>query len=192
MAPGEISGEATPNYMFWPGALERLKKTRPHSKLIAILRNPVERAISHYFHEVHLGREKLPIRQAFAREQESIVKRCSEIRAVPDDLIFPLFHFSYKARSLYAPQIERCLRLFDRSQLMVVKSEDLFQDPRAVLRKVYQHLEVDEDSLPNEFPVANQGHYGQSVPEDLREQLEEYFSEPNQRLAELLGREPLW
>ena len=61
---GNISGEASPGYLLSPGAAERIAKRYPDIKLIAILRNPVYRAISHYFHERKLGWENRPMEEA--------------------------------------------------------------------------------------------------------------------------------
>ena len=65
---GEIAFEASPYYIFHPAAPERIRATIPNAKLIAILRDPVQRSISHYFHSVLKGHETLPMLEALHAE----------------------------------------------------------------------------------------------------------------------------
>jgi len=57
-----LSGEASPYYLFHPHAPRRIAETLPDARILMLLRNPANRAISHYFHEARVGREKLPLR----------------------------------------------------------------------------------------------------------------------------------
>ncbi|MEM9227886.1 MAG: sulfotransferase domain-containing protein, partial [Verrucomicrobiota bacterium] len=95
---GQHSLEATPLYLFNPLVAARMHELIPEVKLIAILRNPTERAISHFFHEKRYGREPLSIAEAMAAEEERL-KPAWENEDFKDEAFI---HLSYKSRGHYA------------------------------------------------------------------------------------------
>jgi hypothetical protein len=128
-----ITGEATPYYLFHPRAPERIRRVLPDVKMIALLRNPVERAVSHYFHEVHVGREDQPIEEALRIEESRLQPELEKMQK--DESYFSEIHHrkSYKTRGLYAEQLKRYFDLFERRQLLVLSSEEYFADPAKAL-----------------------------------------------------------
>ncbi len=125
--------EATPRYLYDPLAAGRIRDLIPNAKLIAILRNPTERAISHYFHALRSGRETLPIQDALLCEwPESGSDNCQSDTNV--------LRGRYKTAGLYAQQIAAFFSRFPRQQLLVLKSEDLFARPLPVLREIFQFV----------------------------------------------------
>mgnify|MGYP006439820863 CR=1 FL=1 len=68
----KLTYEASPLYLFHPCAPKRIKKDIPDVKIIILLRNPVERSISHYFHELRKGRERLTVDEAFRKEEDRL------------------------------------------------------------------------------------------------------------------------
>jgi Sulfotransferase domain len=185
-----IVGEASPGYLFHPLAPKRVRATVPEAKLIVLLRDPVDRALSHYHHEVALGREPLSFEQAIEAEPERT--RGEEERLVREPGYFsrPWWDHTYLARGRYAEQLERWLALFPREQLLVLPSEELSAEPGQTYARVLEFLGAPPHEL-DAYPRVYEQHYEGLRPE-TRQRLAEYFAEPNRLLYELLGRELGW
>ncbi len=187
--------EATPEYMFKPPAAKRMYDLVPGAKLVAILRNPTERAISQYFMSRKPGktnrglpREPLPIKEAFEAEEgrlEAVIRE--------QDYGNPLFSwYSYKLRGRYKEQLDRLLQYYSREQLLVLSTEDLLRDPEGTLRSVFAFVGVD-----TAFKVADLTPRGVAinktdVPPEVYAYLNDYFRPHNQALFEMLGRDLGW
>lgn len=154
--PDQICGDITPYYLFHPEAPRRIRDLLPKVKLVVLLRDPVERALSGYFHAHRLGLESLPIEEAFAREEERLAGAAAELVA-PGGRHFSHQEHSYLARSRYDEQLARYSDLFSPDQLLVLRSEDLFTEPSAAWRQLLAFLELEQHSLPQELPHANRG-----------------------------------
>lgn len=182
-----ISGEATPYYMFHPAVPSRIARVVPDARLIAVLRNPVDRAISHYHHEVRKRREFLPIEAALAAEEGRLAGAKERLLAGGNDTYsFNHHRYSYKARGRYAEQLQRWLKHFPAEQLLVLRSEDLYEDPAQTLGDVFDFLQ-----LPGWMPDRFKAHGSRSYPAalaDVRRQLWDYFEPHNEALEALLGR----
>lgn len=185
------TGEASPYYMFHPHALSRIRQVLPSVKLIAMLRNPVERAYSQYQHELRHGRESLAsFEEAIEREPERL--RGEVERMLRDERYNSVEHrrHSYVTRGIYVDQLENVRRLFDSERLLIVKSEEYFEAPDVVLRRVLAFLELPTWE-PRAFVKRNVGSY---VPMDprVRRRLMEYFAPHNARLADFIGVDFAW
>jgi hypothetical protein len=185
-----LTGESTPYYLFDPRVPSRISATVPDAKLIVVVRNPVERAHSHYAHEIAKGREHLPFSAALDAEPDRLLGE--EERLTGDERYQSQSHrhCSYMARGCYAVQLERWFQVFPRKQLMVVCAEELFDQPRLILESLSQFLGLIE-SDPQSFPRRNSRSYGALDP-SMRARLDEYFAPHNERLFQLLGRELPW
>lgn len=180
--------EATPIYLFHPMAPQRLYETLPQAKLIVLLRNPTDRAISHYFHSRRRGREPLPIADAMRAEDERLKQTFEQERY--DD---PSFRFySYKNRGLYERQLRRYLRYFSRRQLLILDSKELFAHPRQALSKVFEFVGVDSDFKINDLRPRNAHEKPEPVPLAVREELNNFFQPFHQPLYELVERDFGW
>ncbi len=188
--PGEIAGESTPYYLFHPLVPELVARDLPDSKLIVILRNPIDRAFSHHNHERALGFEDLPFEDAIAREPERLRGEEERILADPRYRSFSHQHHSYLARSRYAEQLERWLRHAERDRFLILSSEDLFGDPRAVLAETQRFLGLEPDA-PDDLTARNARSYA-PIQADLRERLRAELEPHNRRLYELVGRDFGW
>lgn len=136
-------GESSTWYLNNPQAPERIKKYLPNAKLIAILRNPIDRAYSSYQHLVRDGREtESSFEQALNEE-----KRRSEANWE--------YLWRYTDVGLYATHLEGYFNLFDPQQIKVYLYEDLDQFPEKLLKETYQFLEVDEVSFPGVLTRLN-------------------------------------
>jgi hypothetical protein len=185
-----IVGEASPSYLFHPLAPERVASMVPRARLIVLLRNPVDRAFSHYQHEVALGREPLSFEDALAREDERMQGELERMLRDPTYFSHAWWNYTYAARGRYAEQLERWLAAFARDQLLVLFTEELAGDTAGTYRRVLDFLGVDARGLDS-YPRIFEREYGGMDPA-TRVSLENEFAEPNRRLGELLEREPPW
>jgi Sulfotransferase domain len=192
--PGAFTGrreprvfEASPDYLVDPRAPARVGAFDPSMRLIALLRDPVERALSHYRFGAHL--EPLTLREALEAESGQSL---AELHRMLED---PGYRSGerrgvYLARGDYLEQLEAWLRFFPREQLLVVRSEDLFERPEPVLEEIFDFIEVPRVSLAP-YPVRNRTD-PQEVDPAIRQWLVERFDEPNRRLYRFLGRDLGW
>ena len=135
-----IRGEATPIYMFLPEVARELHRYNPDLKLIVLLRDPVERAISHYCMERARGDERLPLWLALLSEPFRL-RRCRDARQADS----AMRRHSYRRRGFYSFQLRNLYRYFDRGRVLVIRTQDLLQRHDAVLRQVFSFLGVSED-----------------------------------------------
>jgi len=126
-------GEATPIYSYWPDALERLKRHNPRAKLILCLRHPAFRAHSHWRMEIQRGGDQLSFEEAIAEAGRH------RVRASPGGV-----HrvYSYVERGFYAAQVSRLKRLFPPDQLLFLRTDELWREPRQVMKRVHAFLAV--------------------------------------------------
>ena len=185
-----VTGEGSPYYLAHPHAPYRIAETLPDVKLIALLRDPVERAYSHYQHEVARGFEDLSFDEAVEQEPKRLAGEVKRMRSDPSYNSFALQHHSYLSRGRYAEQLEVWYGLFPKEQILVLRSEDLFFDPERTYRDVLRFLGVPPISL-REYEVFNPRTYTGMSPE-ARRRLVEYFAEPNERLYDLVGVDFGW
>jgi hypothetical protein len=184
-----IVGEASPSYLFHPHAPERAAALVPDVRLIALVRNPIDRALSHYHHEVALGREPLPFEQALDQEDARMEGELERMRD-PRYFSHAWWNFTYQARGRYAEQLARWLELYPRERLLVVPSEDLLERPGETYRQVLEFLGAPAHELQS-YPRIFVREYHDMAPR-TRGQLRDYYAEPNRRLCELLGRDLGW
>jgi hypothetical protein len=111
----------------------------PKARLLAVLRNPVDRAYSHYWHRRARGRETLAFADAVAAEGGRLEKGDWRDRA----------DFSYLDRGRYASQLERAARHYPRDAMLVLLFEDLRDDPAAAFSRVCRFLDVDAGLVPD-------------------------------------------
>jgi hypothetical protein len=187
---GKIVGEASPGYLFHPLAPNRVAATVPGAKLIALVRDPVDRALSHYHHEVALGREPLSFEEALEAEEERTRGEEARIAREPGYFSHAWWDHTYLARGRYAEQLERWLKVFPRERLLVVASEELASDPGGTYRRVLEFVGAPAHAL-REYPRVYRQEYAE-MRHETRQRLAELFSEPNRRLYELLGRDLGW
>ena len=134
-------GEASTSYLFGPDVPKRIRSSLPDVKLICILRDPVERAFSSYWHTVKSGLETLSFDEAIVREAQ----RKDETAGTAFEEIAP---FAYAERGLYYCQLSRWLSEFPRSQMKIVIFDDFVADPIKILREVAGFLDVSPEGLP--------------------------------------------
>lgn len=182
-----ITGEATPFYLFHPAVPARLRSAVPDARLIAVLRDPVARAISGYHHAVRMGDETRPIEAALDPDAAEPLAPADAV-AWYDAPRCPARLHGYLARGRYAEQLERWLAEFPREQLLVVDSSTLREG--RVPAEVLAFLDLPAAAAPV-VADRNVGAYG--PPATATEtMLREYFRPHNARLRSLLGVDWPW
>jgi hypothetical protein len=166
-----ITGEASPSYLFDPPVPKRMAGVVPQARLIILLRNPIDRAYSHYQMQVKRGQEPNTFEEAIEQQ-----------------------HSSYLSRGIYVDQLLRWFEYFSKEQMLILKSEDFFERPVETLKVVLNFLE-----LPDWQPEASElqqrrhaGTYRQKMDPSTRRRLEAYFEPYNNRLYECLGVDFGW
>jgi hypothetical protein len=185
-----VTGEGTTYYLAHPAVPERVAAMLPDARLIAILRDPVDRAYSHYQLSVRAGRERLSFEEALAAEPERLAGEEERLLAEPGYRSDAHRFHSYRVRGVYIDQLERWWAAVLRERLLVLRSEDMFADPGAVYRRVAAFLGLDADDRRT-FEARNQVAY-HGMEDETRQSLRGFFREPNTRLERALGAELGW
>ncbi len=168
-AADQCCGEITPYYLFHPLAAGHIAAVLPKVKLIVLLRDPVERALSQYFHSKRLGLETLELEEALAAEPQRLAD--AEAALKRGEAHKSHQQHSYLSRSRYEQQLPCFEALFPPEQLQVLCSEDFFERPQQLWERVLAFLGLDESPLPAlGTRYAGLGEEA-SVSPDLRQQL---------------------
>lgn len=177
--PG-IRGEATPIYLYWPESLERIARYNKAMRLIFLLRDPVERAWSHWKMEFARGVETRPFSWAIREGRQRLFR--SEPWGAHRE-------FSYVERGFYGEQIARALTLFPREQILLLRSEDLKHQPDELLNLVNGFLEIPPPGKRGRrfVHVGREMDYGSRLSEDDVAFLREVFASDQERLKSLTG-----
>ncbi len=185
-----VAGEASPYYLLHPSAAERAASVAPGARLIVLLRDPVDRAFSHYRDEVKHGHETLPFDSAIEAEEGRMEQELTRITTDPAYHSVVHEHLSYLAYGHYAEQLRRWLRVYSHDQILVLVSEEVFADPAGAFATVLRFLDVPPSSHPspprlNAAPAA-------TLDAAARKRLEAYYRPSVEDLEDLLGRRLPW
>jgi len=188
-----ITGEASPYYLFHPDVPRRMAKYLPKVKLIVLLRNPVDRAFSHYHHERRTGRETLSFEEAIELEEERL--KGEEERLLNDEGYISYNHirFAYLRRGIYHEQIRRWLMYYPKEQLLILRSEDLFSRTEEIVLKTLEFINVRSEGsqLDMDYKIDSSVHSHRMNPA-TRSKLVEFYRPHNRKLEEMLGRKFDW
>lgn len=184
-SPAQITGEASPYYMFHPLVADRMQEQIPEVKLLFLLRDPIERAYSHYQHNRRKGREPLSFYQAVNREEKRLKGEKYRVQQGTGNVSLAHRHYSYKSRGRYLEQIERFDQKFDRDQMLVLFSQELLSRPDETMEKVFSFLDLSPEDL--DYQLHNQGDY-KEISDKSRSYLEDYFKSHNRNLFNYLDR----
>lgn len=186
--------EASPYYLFHPAVPDRLARILPNARLIVLLRDPVARAWSHYWHERTRGYEWRSPEVAFEREPLRLAGEEERLLADAGYRSHAHRHFSYLGRSCYADQLQRWLARFPREQILVIRSEDLFASPAATVARTLRFLglpQAPELDLTRRAGACNGGHY-RPLPRALGKRLQVQLRPANAALRTLLSPAFSW
>ena len=179
--------DVTPSYIRHPWIIQRIQRLLPNVKLIAILRNPVDRSYSHYHMGKRDGNEKRTLEDAINADIDTLKNNKD-----PDvnEYFNTIVERSYLARGFYAEQLQIWLNKFPKERLLVISSEDLATKTNDTLATVFDFL-----GLPNykikDLTRKNEAKYP-PMNQDTRKMLVDYFRPHNEKLYSLLGRRFDW
>lgn len=180
-----ITGEGSPYYLSHPAAPERVARDLPAVKLLAVLRDPVQRAYSHWKERVREGRESLSFRDAIDREAERVGE--DEGRLLRDPRFYSYAHEqqSYLGQSRYGASLERWMGHFPRSSLLLIRSEDYYRDPSASLDAAADFLGIEPGRFQHGAP--RNAAPGDSLDREEQLYVEDRLRGDAKRLAEVTG-----
>ena len=184
---GFLTGEATPWYLSSYGVEKKVFQLFPNIKLIAILRNPVTRAISHYYMNLKLMIEHRCLEAAMTCELE-ILKGIADPTQVSEK--YWQTQKGYLWSGLYVYFLEKWMTLFPREQFLILRSEDLSSQTDKTMKQVYEFLEIPNYSLSG-YPKISSGSYS-DISNELRQKIFDFFLPHNQKLEDYLGRKFNW
>jgi hypothetical protein len=186
-----LTGESTPNYMFYPQSPRRIAQTLSGVKVIFLLRNPVDRAYSHYHLKLKRRQEPRSFDEAIDAEIERLEADGEQIAANGDYYIRMHDRHTYLARGLYVDQIRRWQSFFAPEQLLFVESGRLFKDTDEVFEQVCDFLGLPRWQgavFGNRYP----GRYDDKMRDATRRKLVDFFAPHNGRLCAHLGARFDW
>jgi hypothetical protein len=188
-----ITGEASPYYLFHPLSPRRAATILPDAKLIALLRNPVDRAYSAYNHKVAEGQENLSFEEALEAEEKRTAGELEKMLADETYYSRNLRVHAYLSRGIYVDQLQRWHEHFAPHQLLVLKSEDLFADPIGTIELVHTLLDLPKCDMNITFPMEKRNRRTfQPMASATRQRVEQFFEPHNRRLYEYLGVDFDW
>lgn len=185
-----LTGEASPYYIIHPWAPWRISKILPHVKLIVLLRNPVDRAYSHYQHTIRLKKQTLSFEEAITRESEILAGEREQMLQNEQYYSSKYRIFSYLSRGIYVKYLKVWYRFFPSEQILILRSEDFYASPATSLKKVFTFLNLPDREL-QEYKPYNHITYPEMASK-TRKQLIEYFQPYNQQLYGFLKRDFFW
>lgn len=185
-----VTGEASPMYIFNPVVPKRMSKILPDVKLIAILRNPIDRAYSHYNMQVKNGYETLSFEEAIKNEEKRIEGEREKEERDENYVGINLRDFSYLSRGRYAEQLNLWMNYFPKDQFLIIRTEDLEENPTHAMNEIFKFLDLQPYEIRNP-PKMNVGEY-QTMNSSTRKTLIEYFKPYNEKLYKLLNKNFDW
>lgn len=188
-----VGFEATPYYLWHPHAPARLAAELPEAKLVVLLRDPAERAVSHYVHMARLGFEKRSFEQAVAEETTSLAEDRDRIFSDPGFASKWHHRFSYVERGQYAEQLQRWFAVLPRENFLVLEAGELYADAQGVVDGIADLVRV-----PRDVVDTTTNHSRNMVGPKRRIEVPSTaavagrFTESDAALSELLGWTPTW
>lgn len=187
-----LTGEATPSLLFDLYAPKFVAQAIPTVKLIVLLRDPVSRAFSHYYHNRRFeGREPLSFEDAIEQEPNRTYDKMEFWKNNETYIDVSIGHYAYVQRGFYDDQLNRWFQYFPRENFCILKSEDFFNYPQDQLEKIISFL-----NLPNyQFDcsnVSNSGNYKTDLPTRTKEKLKSKFQAHNEKLCQILSWSSTW
>jgi len=183
--------EGTTHYLFNPAVPSRVKEMLPNAKFIILLRNPIDRAFSSYKHQIRAGRETLPFEEAIQSETARLAGEEEKLLNDPTYISYNYTHYSYIERGKYSTQINRWLKTFNKEQLLIIPSNDLFSNTESTLNDIFNFLSIPAQKI-NINKKHNTGNYTDKMSPAIREHLSDIFLPYNEELYQIIDRDLQW
>lgn len=182
--------DASGYYMFHPHAPQRIIRDLPEVKVVAMVRDPVERAYSAYQHEYARGYETESFARALELETQRVEPELARMRSDDTYESSVYRHQAYRRRGHYADQLQVFVDALGPTKVHVIESERFFSTPESEYTRLLEFL-----GAPMQMPARFDRYNARSrapMEEALREELTGYFAEHDARLGQMLGRQPIW
>lgn len=184
-----IAFEASPYYLFHPHAPARAAQVAPGALVVAVLRDPVERAFSHY-KERRNHTEPLSFAEALAAEDERTAGEEARMLADPSVVSPAHRHQTYVAQSRYAPMLERWFSAFGREQVVVAIAEEFYADPQVLCDEITTRLGLPNRDLGTPEPFNSEP--SADMDPEVRSALRARLAPDIEAVEQLLGRPVPW
>lgn len=186
----QMSYDASPTYIFFPGVAKRIKESGMQFKFIVLLRDPVKRAYSHYnmIKRMKASKDILGDRTTFRQLIEY------EINNPIDPQDFHRAEYATVVRGYYANQLKRWFKYFSRDQFLILKTEDLKTNTVDIVNQTIEFLGLDSQPMPTEYKAFYNfhSHEYQPMSQEDKDFLQAHYQPYNQQLYRLLGRDFGW
>ena len=184
-----LTGEATPTYIHHPLAPKRISEILPTIKLILLLRNPIDRAYSHYQMEKKLGYEELTFEEAIESENSRIKDECEKMIQNDRYYSYKRQFFSYLTSGIYVDQLKLWMKHIPHDQFLIIDSDDFDNKKLETFQKVEEFLGLKHAKI--NFTKQNIGKYKPMNPV-TRKKLEDFFTTHNLKLYKFFKHDFKW
>lgn len=184
-----IAFEASPYYLFHPQAPARAHQVAPGALIVALLRDPVERAFSHY-KERSNHTETLTFAEALAAEEERTAGEEARLLRDPTAISPAHRHQTYVAQSRYAPMLDRWFGAYGRDNVLVTEAEDFYADPQALCDEITTRVGLPRHDLGSPEPFNSEP--SADMDPEVRAQLRASLDDDIEAVEAMLGRPMPW
>ena len=185
-----LTYDVTPAYIRKPWVARRIKELFPEIKLIALLRNPVDKAYSHYHSSIKSGVQKHSFEEMVEEDIKTFQKFENTNSIIDDEYFSNHIEKSPLGRGLYAQQLKIWFELFDPKQILILTSEELSTETNKAMNKIFQFLDLPDYEIPDTVKRSTANYTKMKM--DTRKKLISFFSKYNQDLFKLLNQEFDW
>ena len=192
-----LTYEVTPQYIRRPWVAKRILQTFPKMKFILLLRNPIDRTLSHYYlakrtnHKILQDKDGILSFDAIVHRDIESISRFEKGKSDLDENYFRDFiEKTFLGRGLYVQFLREWFKVYDKEHFLILSTEELANNTQNTLNKIFKFLKITEFEIPN-IQKHNIGKYD-PMNDDTRKKLVEFFEKYNQSLYKLLGKDFGW
>jgi len=186
-----ITGEASGAYLQNPHAPKRIRNLDPNMKLILLLRNPVDRAFSHYIRKMKNGSEKLSFEEAIEQEKSRIEGEQEKMEK-NEKYYSPIYHsLAYITTGLYVIRLKHWLKYFSMKQILILENGEFLRDPEKVYNQAIEFLDLPTWKL-SKYKKFSKQRLSLEMDSKTREKLLDYCKPFNEELYSLIGKKFDW
>lgn len=189
---GSFTAEASPYYLFHPLAAERVAARLPSTRFVVMLRDPIERTVSHWAEQTRNGVETLSLPAALAAEADRVGDDAALLAAGTLAVSHAHEQQSYAGQSEYADSLQRWIDVVGRNRVLIVFSEEYYADPSTTLRSITDALGCAPMPTAHAATHRNAAPRPGRVDPEVETMLIDRFGPDVDRLAAITGRRPPW
>ncbi len=187
-----FTAEASPYYLFHPLAADRAAAALERTRFAVLLRDPVERTVSHWAEQTRNGVETLSLPDALDAEAGRVGTDARRLAAGSLGESHAHEQQSYASQSEYAASIERWIAAVGRSRLDVYFAEDYYREPTSVLDPITASIGLEPLPRTGGATHRNAAPRPSTIDADVEAALRARFAPDVERITELIGRRPPW